>query len=258
MAEKERISKFLISASIRKEETNRDGWAFSAPVRFNEDTITFKRFAIFKNSQPTLTVAITLAHLHYKLKDCILPEDGWAFDPPIETKRETQRNTTKSNKFEHEQSETRKNNNEAMGELNLKGGALSAKTLQEKANVDRSGKGGEHAVTDTFEKVLYYVSAAGSEISPRWSVQAPQDAMTIEPHYLKGVAFKDETFAYAKITGDDPVISIEAEIPARGIIIIDNEGTFATANKTKLGALMFKKKFAGKRFEISTKEVNKG
>ncbi|WDI32359.1 hypothetical protein PUV54_04025 [Hyphococcus flavus] len=247
----EKLPNFLISASIRKEETNRDGWSFSAPIRFNEDTITFKRFSLLSSGKPTITVGLSLVHLHFILDDCVLPEDGWAFDPPIQVERKLLREATKALKGSQERATSTKSSHGAEGELSPTTPKASIKTQAEAGKTEKAGSAEEHVVKDAYNEILHYVSAAGNDKDPRWTVRGP------EGQCLNGVAFKNGPFAHAKIIGENPSIKIEADIPEYGLMISDDNHVFRTANKVAIGKILFKKKFLGRRFELTKADISK-
>ena len=255
MSDEETLPDFLINASIHEEQTNREGWAFSAPVRFNEDKITFSRLTLLGNKKATLTVSICLAHLHYILKDCILPEDGWTYDSPIEDKRTVTREATQTEKSGREKTDSAKTNYGIDTSVSPTDAKLEPKLNQETNKTDRSSGNVEHTIKDVYGKTVHSISAAGNEAKPRWTIEGPKDSPASSPQCLKGVVFQDGVFAFAHITGANPSIRIEVEIPQGGLMVCDEDHVFSSANKTKLGKLLFKKRFIDKKFELAAIDV---
>jgi hypothetical protein len=225
----------LVYSSLRTAKSNKPGQSVHLTLRFGQERFRFERLGI---TLADLYVGIRRAFLNFSLNDCLMPDEDWAVDPPIEVGRAISRTVGDSHSSKRQTSKSAKSSvGASLSSDAVPGGKLSSKI--EVAVAEKIEQQAAEMVSDEFERTLQFVSARGGPRNPSWDIGCPPDD-TI----LRGALFKDQHFCRVVATGDHPHATVSLEIPKNGLVIKDQTGAFDfLPNKRALTRMLLSQAF---------------
>jgi hypothetical protein len=224
--------KYLAFGEIKRIPSNRPGWTFALTLRFSEEAFEFRRILSLGLRKARLFIGIKSANVLFLLNDCTLPDDDWEFDPSAETHRSVMRKLSTATQKEGES----RGEAEASGNIGMESREFKA-TVSGRARTSKKAKRSlKIEIEDTFRKKIAYIAPAGGPRAPKWVIEAPSDLPN-----LQGTILKSRRFARAEITGGNPQIEMQLEIPEHAIVVRDDDGIFRGINQQRIAKIRIKK-----------------
>jgi len=178
--------KNLIDASISPTPTNKIGKTLGLTVRGDEAKAGW--------SFPTVRYSINRVIIHFEAKECLFPEEDWAFNDVTLTDLEISREISESN-------ETNSAKDSGWS------GAISASTPEGSIKASHSRATKKTVVNSSrFSTKHRPILAHGTAANPRWSLTSEQ---TQKP--LLGTLVKHDRFCRVEPNGSKPKVSVSFE-----------------------------------------------
>jgi hypothetical protein len=224
----------LVYSSIRTAKSNKPGHSVHLTLRFGEQRFHFQKLGV---TIADLYVGVCHAFLNFGLNDCVMPDEDWAIDPPIEVERAVDRVVGDTHSGKQHRSASSKGS--------LKGAVSAAAPTGESgaevevATAESTEQQTRETVSDQFARTLSFVTARGGPGNPSWDIGCPSD-----DRILRGALFKDQHFCRVVPTGDTPQATVTLEIPKDGLVIKDKTGAYdLLPNKRALTRMLLSREF---------------